>query len=171
MADRRAVERDAVGRLRNREHRVDRAQQRLGGAERDVERHDAPGAVDAVFAVPEASDGVALDGAAIRHVAARIGQAGIVELWPGAPPPPEESDDPEAEVAPRRAANAHTRLARAVAATIECWLKNREMLPSRDRAVRAGDIMVLVRRRNAFVEDLLRELKQRGVPVAGADRH
>ncbi|HZK88965.1 MAG TPA: double-strand break repair helicase AddA [Stellaceae bacterium] len=127
-------------------------------------------AVDAVFAVPEASDGVALDGAAIRHVAARIGQAGIVELWPGAPPPPEESDDPEAEVAPRRAANAHTRLARAVAATIECWLKNREMLPSRDRAVRAGDIMVLVRRRNAFVEDLLRELKQRGVPVAGADR-
>ena len=30
--------------------------------------------------------------------------------------------------------------------------------------------MVLVRRRNAFVDDLLRALKQRGVPVAGADR-
>ena len=30
--------------------------------------------------------------------------------------------------------------------------------------------MVLVRRRDAFVADLLRALKQRGVPVAGADR-
>src|SRR6185437_4242302 len=37
-------------------------------------------------------------------------------------------------------------------------------------AVRAGDIMVLVRRRNAFVDQLLRELKQRAIPVAGADR-
>ena len=31
-------------------------------------------------------------------------------------------------------------------------------------------MIVLVRRRNAFVGDLLRALKQRGVPVAGADR-
>jgi ATP-dependent helicase/nuclease subunit A len=128
-------------------------------------------AVDAVFAIPAAADGVALDGAAIRHVAARVGQAGIVELWPGAPPPPEEPDDPDAgDVVPRRAANAHTRLACAVAATIDRWLKNGEVLAARDRKVRAGDIMVLVRRRNAFVDDLLRELKQRGVPVAGADR-
>ena len=36
--------------------------------------------------------------------------------------------------------------------------------------IRPGDIMVLVRRRNAFVGDLLRALKQRDVPVAGADR-
>ncbi len=126
-------------------------------------------AVDAVFGSADAADGVALDGAAIRHVAARIGQAGIVELWPGAPPPPEESEEPGAE-APRRAANAHTRLARAIAATIEGWLNKGEVLASRDRKLRAGDIMVLVRRRNAFVEDLLRELKQRRVPVAGADR-
>ena len=127
-------------------------------------------AVDAVFGVADAADGVALDGAAISHVAARVGQAGIVELWPGAPPPPEESDEPVAAEAMRRAANAHTRLARAIAATIAGWLKNGEILASRDRRLRAGDIMVLVRRRNAFVEDLLRELKQRGVPVAGADR-
>ena len=127
-------------------------------------------AVDAVFAMPVAADGVALDGAAIQHVAARIGQAGIVELWPGAPAPPDEPDDPNADSVQKRAANAHTRLARAIAATIDGWLANGEMLPSRDRKVRAGDIMVLVRRRNVFVDDLLHELKQRGVPVAGADR-
>ena len=128
-------------------------------------------AVDAIFAVPAAADGVALDAEAIRHVAARIGQAGIVELWPGAPPPPEEPDDPLAiGAATSREADAHTRLARAVAGTIAQWLERGEWLASRDRAIRAGDIMVLVRRRNTFVADLLRELKQRGVPVAGADR-
>ena len=36
--------------------------------------------------------------------------------------------------------------------------------------MRPGDILVLVRRRNAFVEELIRALKQRGVPVAGIDR-
>jgi ATP-dependent helicase/nuclease subunit A len=127
-------------------------------------------AIDAVFAVAAAANGVALDGDAIRHVAARIGQAGIVELWPGAPPPPEEPDDPAGDEPVRRAANAHTRLARAIAATIAGWLQRGESLVSWDRKLRAGDIMVLVRRRNAFVDDLLRELKQRGVPVAGADR-
>ncbi len=127
-------------------------------------------AVDAVFAVPVAAAGVALDGEVIRHVAARIGQAGIVELWPGAPPPPEETDEEPAGDTARRAANSHTRLARAIAATIDGWLRRGEFLAARDRKLRAGDIMVLVRRRNAFVEDLLRELKQRGVPVAGADR-
>ena len=127
-------------------------------------------AVDAVFDIADAADGVALDGAAIRHVAARVGQAGIVELWPGAPLSPDEDDEPVAAEPLRRAANAHTRLARAIAATIAGWLTNGEILASCDRKLRAGDIMVLVRRRNAFVEDLLRELKQRGVPVAGADR-
>jgi ATP-dependent helicase/nuclease subunit A len=127
-------------------------------------------AVDAVFALGPAAEGLGLDGEAIRHVAARIGQAGHVELWPGAPPAPDEATDPLADAPAARAAQAHTRLAHAVAATIDGWLKHGEPLPSRDRNVRAGDIMVLVRRRNAFVEDLLRELKQRGVPVAGSDR-
>ena len=39
-------------------------------------------AVDAIFGRPAARDGVALDGAEIRHFAARAGHAGLVELWP-----------------------------------------------------------------------------------------
>ncbi|MHA1599686.1 MAG: 3'-5' exonuclease, partial [Alphaproteobacteria bacterium] len=38
------------------------------------------------------------------------------------------------------------------------------------RRLRPGDILVLVRRRNAFVEELVRELKRLDVPVAGVDR-
>jgi ATP-dependent helicase/nuclease subunit A len=128
-------------------------------------------AVDAVFRDTAAADGVALDGLPIRHVAARTGQAGLVELWPPVLPEPDELPDPAAlSGIRRRVAEPRTRLARAIAATIAGWLADGERLEARDRAIRPGDIMVLVRRRNAFVGDLIRALKQRNVPVAGADR-
>ena len=45
-----------------------------------------------------------------------------------------------------------------------------EELPARGRPMRAGDILVLVRRRTGFVQRLVRALKERDVPVAGVDR-
>ena len=128
-------------------------------------------AIDAIFHHSAASDGVALDGAEIRHIAARAGQGGLVELWPLALPPPEEPSDPvELPIARRRVTEPRTRVAAAIAATIGRWLETGEALEARGRPVRPGDIMVLVRRRNEFVTELLRALKQRGIPVAGADR-
>jgi ATP-dependent helicase/nuclease subunit A len=128
-------------------------------------------AVDAVFQGGSAADGVALDGMPIRHVAARAGHAGRVELWPPVKPDPDEELDPTAWLGTRqRSAEPRTRLARAIAATIAGWLAADERLEARDRAIRPGDIMVLVRRRNLFVGDLIAALKQRNVPVAGADR-
>lgn len=38
------------------------------------------------------------------------------------------------------------------------------------RAAHAGDVLILVRRRKALFEEILRALKQEGLPVAGADR-
>jgi ATP-dependent helicase/nuclease subunit A len=128
-------------------------------------------AVDAIFRQPEARHGVALDGSEIRHVAHRAGHAGRVELWP--PVVPAQEDEPGEEELPvthTRVAEPYARLARAVAATIGQWLATGERLEARDRPLRPGDIMVLVRRRNEFVGELLRALKQRAVPVAGADR-
>jgi ATP-dependent helicase/nuclease subunit A len=128
-------------------------------------------AVDAIFRQHAARDGVALDGGEIRHIAARAGQAGLVELWPAVIPHPEEPPDPIAlPVARHRTTEPRTRLAGAIAATIAGWLKAREMLEARDRPIRPGDVMVLVRRRDGFVGELLRALKQRDIPVAGADR-
>ena len=128
-------------------------------------------AIDAIFRHEAAHDGVALDGDAIRHVAARAGQAGLVELWPPVAPQPDEDADPEAlPVTRSRVAEPYARLADTIAATIRGWLDHGETLAARGRAIRPGDVMVLVRRRNAFVSELLRALKQRRVPVAGADR-
>ena len=73
-------------------------------------------------------------------------------------------------MAHRRVAEPCARLARAIAATIGQWLGRGERLEASDRPLRPGDIMVLVRRRDEFVGELLRALKMRGIPVAGADR-
>jgi ATP-dependent helicase/nuclease subunit A len=127
-------------------------------------------AVDAIFARPEARHGVAFDGDDIRHLAARTGHAGLVELWPPVAPLPDAADDDALPVVRQRVAEPYARLARAIAATIARWLAEGERLMARDRQVRAGDIMVLVRRRNEFASELLRALKHAGVPVAGADR-
>ncbi len=44
------------------------------------------------------------------------------------------------------------------------------MLESQGRPLAPGDVLVLVRRRQAFSRALVRALKSRRVPVAGLDR-
>ena len=128
-------------------------------------------AIDAVFRHEAARNGVALDGSEIRHIASRAGHAGVVELWPPAVGQPEEPPDPMAlPVIRQRTTQPRTRLANAIAATIADWLDKGELLEASGRPIRPGDVMVLVRRRNEFVGELLRALKQRDIPVAGADR-
>src|SRR5204863_320405 len=89
---------------------------------------------------------------------------------PGVAAPRGPPDGPGVAMPPDRPAEPPARLARGIAATIARWLATGERLEPRGRALRPGDVMVLVRRRNAFVRELLRALKQQGVPVAGADR-
>ncbi len=138
--------------------------------------------VDAVFAQEAAREGVLFEEAALSHAAVRLGQAGLVELWP--PAPAEIGGDPapwEPPTARRGAAPSRARLARLIAQRIHEWTRapvaagqlgpgHEAWLASKGRRLRPGDVLVLVRRRNAFVEELVRELKRLDVPVAGVDR-
>ncbi|HEV7371435.1 double-strand break repair helicase AddA [Arenibaculum sp.] len=128
--------------------------------------------VDGVFRMEAARDGVAFEASTvIRHVPFRRGHAGLVELWP--PVVPEERPDPEPWAPPlarERADAPSARLAAVIAATVRGWLDRGERLEARGRPVQPGDVMVLVRRRTGFVEELVRACKERGVPVAGVDR-
>jgi len=127
--------------------------------------------VDKVFAYKDAATGVTPDGSPTIHVASRLGAGGLVELWP--PIGPEDGpaiepwDAPLSQTWPRLP---QARLALAIAATVKRWIESGEKLPARGRPIRAGDVMVLVRRRTSFVGALVRALKERGVPVAGVDR-
>ena len=128
--------------------------------------------VDAVFANGAARGGVVEDGGTLEHRADRLGHAGVVELWPMLEPQEAEPPPPwEVPESPGKSAGADALLAEALAARIAHWLKSGEMLPSRGRAMRPGDILILVRKRTGgLVPRLLRALKERNVPVGGADR-
>jgi ATP-dependent helicase/nuclease subunit A len=127
--------------------------------------------VDAVFADPSAAAGVVDPGEPLKHHADRAEAAGSVELWPLAPLP-ELSEPPPWEVADANLnqVSAPQRLADNLADWIRTQTSGGLMLESRGRRLAPGDILVLVRRRNAFAGALVRALKLRGVPVAGLDR-
>jgi ATP-dependent helicase/nuclease subunit A len=128
-------------------------------------------AVDAVFAQPPAARGVALDGAPIRHETVRAGEGGLVELWPPVVPREREAPAPWAPPVERTEEDSpRARLARLIAETVAGWIERKEPLESHGRPIRAEDVLILVRRRNALVDLLVRELKKAGVGVAGIDR-
>ena len=125
--------------------------------------------VDAVFADPEAAAGIAPPGE-LRHFADRAEHAGSVELWPLSPAT--EADPPPAWTIPD-AYETQPSAAQALAETLARWIAARigtMELPARGRTLRAGDVMILVRRRDNFARALLRALKSAGVPTAGMDR-
>jgi ATP-dependent helicase/nuclease subunit A len=130
--------------------------------------------VDAVFAGEAAKPGVVAEAdPPLRHIADRAGQSGSVELWPVIAA--DEAERPEPWLVPEVPEGATgspaAQLAERIAGRIAGWLRDREQLPARGRAMRAGDILVLVRKRTgAFVPTLVRALKERGVPVGGLDR-
>jgi len=129
-------------------------------------------AVDWVFAKAPAADGMTWQAdAIIQHHAFRKGQAGLVELWQvetETKPEPTEAFQPWDETA--AGARSVDELCRRIAATIKAWLDTDEQLPAQGRKIKAGDILILVRRRDPFTTPMIRELKRLSVPVAGADR-
>ncbi|MCC7425426.1 MAG: double-strand break repair helicase AddA [Alphaproteobacteria bacterium] len=132
--------------------------------------------VDAVFADPERRRGVALDGGAIAHTPHRVGAAGRVELWPFARPDARIVPEPWALPAEQqRARGAAAKLAGAIAARVAAWCRaagpaEDGWLPARGRATRPGDVLVLVRRRDTLMLEIVRALKSAGIAVAGIDR-
>ena len=126
--------------------------------------------VDRVFADRARTPGLTAEAVTIRHAARRAGEPGLIELWPVEQAEAVERGEPwlpgvEAEAAPPM-----RKLATRIAATIRGWLDAREPLASQGRPIRAGDILILVRRRNPFAPEIIRALKAQGIAVAGADR-
>ncbi len=125
--------------------------------------------VDTVFTdVPGAE--MAMDA---RHRAFRSALPGRVDLWPPVPKP--ETPDKPHWYDPMDLQGANHQdvvLARQIAARIARMVGS-ETIPTPEgtrRPVRAGDILILVRRRSTLFEEIIRACKAANLPVAGADR-
>lgn len=132
------------------------------------------GAVDLVFADPARTPGLSAEAAAaakVSHDAHRAEDGGLVELWDTEIPDERDSAsawEPFAEEA--GAPPPAVQLANRIAQQIRHWLDAGEMLVSKNRPVQAGDILILVKKRNPFAAPMVKALKEQGIPVAGADR-
>jgi len=132
--------------------------------------------VDAVFDNPERTAALVGEdvGAIPAHLAQRQGQPGSVDLWPlfedDKPPEPEVWDpvDQEPGTSGRKllAAKLAAEIRRQVQTGVAVHDRKKGML----RPAGYGDYLILVRRRDATFEEIIRALKTAGVPVAGADR-
>ncbi|HKP77527.1 MAG TPA: UvrD-helicase domain-containing protein, partial [Phenylobacterium sp.] len=137
--------------------------------------------VDAVFSPPDLGQAVRPrdepDPAPVRHEPAEYRKAhpGCVDIWPLEVE--KKGEEREAWDAPLDAEpedSANRRLARRIAEEIRALIARGDAVWDKDerrfRAAHAGDVLVLVRRRRALFEEILRALKHAGIPVAGADR-
>ncbi|MGE3626261.1 MAG: double-strand break repair helicase AddA [Hyphomicrobiales bacterium] len=127
--------------------------------------------VDKVFARPEANAGLLFESEQISHHAHRERAPGLVEIWPVVQPGEVEDIAP---FEPHRVAGAGAGapvevLAARIAEEIRGWLNGGECLGP-GRPVRPGDILILLRKRAPLARPMIRALKERGIPVAGADR-
>ena len=128
-------------------------------------------AVDNTFQPEDLRASLSSLGRVVRHHVDRAGDGGRVEILP--PVKPEEEDQPDAWDAPvdRPGPRAPViQVAQNIAQTVADWIAGGEMLVSQGRPITAGDILILVRKRGRFMEEMVRQLKQRNIPVAGTDR-
>ncbi len=138
----------------------------------DVSFRSSPAVIDAVNKTlqnPAAADSVLADGEEATHLCSRKGTGGTVELM-GLVESRKPEEIPYTKPVEKRSGEKSSiaETAEAVAKKIDSLI-GKERLPT-GKLVSAGDILVLVRRRNSFVNALTRELKSRNIPVSGADR-
>jgi ATP-dependent helicase/nuclease subunit A len=109
------------------------------------------------------------------HIAFKEDLPGRVDLWDPVPPTEDDTEDrPWFDPLDTVGRTHHTTiLADKIAAECARMIAE-ETRPSADgktrQPVRAGDILILVQRRSDIFAAIIRALKSRGLPVAGADR-
>ncbi|HEY5410729.1 MAG TPA: double-strand break repair helicase AddA, partial [Caulobacteraceae bacterium] len=131
--------------------------------------------VDAVFRPEPALAALRPDRSSqpIRHEAVRPPGHGIIDVWPLEQGDEAPETDPWAPVDTEPPESANKKLARRIAREIKAMATGGEAVFDRSETARPmgyGDVLILVRRRNALFHEIIRALKREGVPVGGADR-
>ncbi len=149
------------------------AEQHLHEVQLNTSRRSAPEVlsfVDKVFESEAARAGLTVGGGEILHRAHRDTARGGIEFWPALAPEEEEEVDYYAPVDTVQKESPVGRLAGQIADKIAGWLNSGARLPDHKEPIAPRDIMILLPRREPFGGEVIRQLKLRRIPVAGADR-
>jgi ATP-dependent helicase/nuclease subunit A len=129
-------------------------------------------AVDLVFSDKSIAASVSSDADGFPpHIALPDAAPGLVEIWePVEPEKSAEIDGWDAPFDEVSETSSRVRLARRIARTVRRLVEARAPVGGDGRAMRYGDVLVLVRQRGELFEAIIRALKNENVEVSGADR-
>lgn len=128
-------------------------------------------AVDKVSDDPNIQDAL-LESEKVHHDTSRPTTGGSVWLWP---PLQQAASGDAAEEWPTEPAEggektAPRQVAERIAREIKGWIDTKRPLTNRGRPVRPNDVLILVQSRGAVFQEVIRALRQAGLPTPGADR-
>ncbi|MBS0186255.1 MAG: double-strand break repair helicase AddA [Proteobacteria bacterium] len=126
--------------------------------------------VDTVFKDPDSLRGVSFSQEEISHEIWRHGHPGSVELWPLLRPLSSQEEGSDFKEAPKQISPPERILAQTIATEIQKRCQEADPLPSTQKPLSYGDILILVRKRSRLIDELTYFLKNKGIPVNGRDR-
>lgn len=128
-------------------------------------------AVNQLFADENIRRGVVSEGENIEHIPFRKGEGGEVEFWEMIEPENEIKNDEWMPPVQRiQKISTSSQMAKAIAEKIKSMVSSGEILQSKQRPLQYGDFLILVRSRDGFCQEFIRECKNLNINVAGIDR-
>ncbi|MCQ2734452.1 MAG: double-strand break repair helicase AddA [Alphaproteobacteria bacterium] len=128
-------------------------------------------AVNKVFADSDTAQGVVSADEKVNHKPFRVGEFGHVEIWAPFIADKENKIQDDSQLLPPmemcRRSSARTKLAVSIAERIKTMVTETFQT---DHPLNFRDFMVLVRKRDAFVEEFIRACKNLHVEISGADK-
>jgi ATP-dependent helicase/nuclease subunit A len=128
-------------------------------------------AVDKVTDLPGMQDAL-LEAEKVHHDTARPGSGGSVTLWPPLQQAASAAPGGQWPLEPLSGGErtAARQVADRIAGEIRDWVRKKRPLAGRNRPVRPSDVLILVQSRGAVFQEVIRALRQAGLPTPGADR-
>lgn len=127
--------------------------------------------VNQIFADENVKKGVASINEDVEHIAFRKGEAGRVEFWECIEPEDTKADDTwRLPIKHSQEISTSSQMAQMIARKIKDFVSSKQLLVSQNRPLQYGDFLILVRSRDAFCEEFIRECKSLNINISGIDR-
>jgi ATP-dependent helicase/nuclease subunit A len=165
-----------VNALRHFRGLAERAEQPFAELPLTLSFRSMPAVLDVVDALLDevGHDALGLERPSARHESARRHPGRILLLPPTSLVAAEEDEDGEIEESPDGEddwfADHQRRHAEKLAQLVKSWIDDKLWLQTKGRAIRPGDVLILLRSRGALSRLIVARLYEAGVPVAGVDR-